>query len=359
MRTLFRIFKFALFLLLVVVGALFIFRGYRQHVTAQAIAIHSTNGIDEAMYVKIGGIEQWVQVRGQDRNNPVLLCLHGGPGATWLPLTALLSPWEKAFTVVQWDQRGAGKTLEATGSSVAETMAVDRMTQDGIEVAEFLRRHLNKEKVILLGHSWGSILGVHMAKQRPDLFFAYVGTGQATNMPRSQQMSYAHVLDEARRQNDSKTVQSLESIGPPPFDGLKKVAVYFSDLGAYESESDRFAQSALIGRATFNAPNFSIRDIYNRKKGFEQIPTWQLYQEMLSTDLSSLGYEFKVPVYFFQGAQDDVTETSLVQEYVDKISAPHKEVVLFQDAGHFAVWTMPDRFLEELIRRVRPTAKEL
>lgn len=359
MRTLFKTLKFALVLLLVVVGAVFIFRAYRQHLTAQAIAIHSTNGIDEAMYVKIGGIQQWVQIRGQDRNNPVLLCLHGGPGATWLPLTALLSPWETAFTVVQWDQRGAGKTLEATGSSVAETMAVDRMTQDGIEVVEFLRHHLNKEKIILLGHSWGSILGVHMAKQRPDLFFAYVGTGQATNMPRSQQISYVHALDEARKKNDGKTVQSLESIGPPPFDGLKKVAVYFSDLGAYESEPDRFAQSVLIGRATFNAPNFSIRDIYNRKKGFEEIPTWRLYQEMLSTDLSSLGYEFKVPVYFFQGAQDDVTETSLVQEYVDKISAPHKEIVLFQDAGHFAVWTMPDRFLEELIRRVRPTAKEL
>src|SRR5579871_1755927 len=161
--------------LLLAFGSLFGLRLYDQRQLAQELAIHSPNGIDEAMYVKIGGNEQWIQIRGQDRNNPVLLCLHGGPGATWIPLTALFVPWEKDFTVVQWDQRGAGKTLEVSGASIAATMSVDRMTQDGIEVAEFLRTHLHKDKVILLGHSSGSILGIHIVKQRPDLFYAYVG----------------------------------------------------------------------------------------------------------------------------------------------------------------------------------------
>lgn len=343
-------------LFLVVVGVVLTLRVHRQHVTARAIAIHAVNGIDEAMYVKIGGIDQWIQIRGQDRSNPVLLCLHGGPGATWLPLTELFVPWEKQFIVVQWDQRGAGKTLETTGRSVADTMSVDRMAQDGIEVVEFLRKHLRKNEIILLGHSWGSILGIHMAKQRPDLFFAYVGTGQASDMARSLKLSYAYVLEKARAANDKEGVAALTRIGPPPFNSMDKVIVHFNQLGAYEVESDRVAQSSLIGRLTFSSPNYSLWDIYNRIRGFAQIPTLRLYTEMLSTDLPSLGPEFKIPVYFFQGAEDEVTLTSLAKEYFDKINAPHKEMVLFEDAGHFAVWTMPDRFLQELVSRVRPLA---
>jgi pimeloyl-ACP methyl ester carboxylesterase len=216
--------------------------------------------------------------------------------------------------------------------------------------------HLKKEKILLLGHSWGSILGVHMVLQRPDLFYAYVGTGQVAQMTRSQQISYAHLLEKARAASDKSSVQALVGIGPPPFDRMQKVAVYFHQLEPYEVEPDRYAQSGLMGRAIFNAPNFSLRDILNRARGFERIPTWSLYQAMLSTDLSSLGSTFKVPVFFFQGAQDEVTEASLVQEYFDKVDAPHKEIVLFEGEGHFVVLTQPGKFLKELDTRVRPLA---
>jgi pimeloyl-ACP methyl ester carboxylesterase len=345
-------------LLVVLVGALLALRVHRQHVTAQAIAIHSPNGIDEGMYVRIGGIDQWIQIRGQDRNNPVLLCLHGGPGATWLPLTALFVPWEKEFTVVQWDQRGAGKTLEATDPSVADTMSINRMAQDGIEVSEFLRNHLHKDKIILLGHSWGSILGIHMAKQRPDLFYAYVGTGQVSNIPKSQQISYAHLLEKARAANDKKAVKALEGIGPPPFDSMDKVIVYFNRLEQYEVESDRAALSSPIGSLTSPAPNYSLWDEYNRIRGFAQIPTFRLYHEMLSTDLQSLGFDFKIPVYFFQGWEDERTLAPLAKEYFEKINTPRKEFVAFEGGGHFAVWSMTDKFLQELLARVRPLATQ-
>ena len=177
-------------LLLVAIAGLFALRAYGHHRTVQAVAIHSPNAIDEGLYVKIGGIDQWLQIRGQDRNNPVVLCLHGGPGASWLRLTTLFLPWEKEFTVVQWDQRGTGKTLETTGASIASTMSVDRMAEDGIEVAEFLQTHLHKDKIVLLGFSWGSLLGVQMAMRRPDLFDAYVGTGQISDIPHSQRIGY-------------------------------------------------------------------------------------------------------------------------------------------------------------------------
>lgn len=345
-----------LVLLLAASGATLGYRAYLQHIHAQALIIRAPNGIDESRYVTIGGIEQWIQIRGQDRNNPVLLCVHGGPGATWTPLTLLFLPWEKDFTVVQWDQRGAGKTLEATGASVAATMSIERMAQDGIEVAEYLRDRLHKDRILLLGHSWGSILGMRMARLRPELFYAYVGTGQASNMKKSAQAWYAHTLDKARAANDREAIGDLQSIGPPPYRSLGEVATQFRWLAAYAAPDDKAAQTSLIGRLLFGAPNYSLWDIYNRARGFTQIPSWRLYQEMLTTDLAVQGSDYALPIYFFQGADDEVTPPGLAREYFDAIRAPHKEFILFEGAGHFVPWTEPDKILHELVARVRPLA---
>jgi predicted alpha/beta-fold hydrolase len=146
---------------------------------AKQFAIRSAKGVDEAAYIPIGGLQQWVTIRGQDRANPVLLFLHGGPGDVTSCWTfAMFAPWEEHFTVVQWDQRGAGRTLKKSGPAMAPTITVGRMAQDGIELAEYLRKHLGKEKIIVVAHSFGTILGLQMMQSRPDLFYAYVGTGQ-------------------------------------------------------------------------------------------------------------------------------------------------------------------------------------
>jgi pimeloyl-ACP methyl ester carboxylesterase len=338
--------------ILVVAICMFLgYRSYAQHIIARQLAIHTLNGIDQAMYVKIGGINQWVQIRGQDRGNPVLLCLHGGPGGSWIGQTKFLLPWEREFVVVQWDQRGTGKTLETTGPSVVDTMSVEQMSHDGIELAEFLKDYLHRDKIILLGFSWGSLLGIHMAKLRPDLFYAYVGTGQISNMLKAQQMSYAYVLDRAREARDTKAANELKKTGPPPFHGMEKIGVFFRILEKYECESDRNApQGALL------APTLSLWDVYNLFRGFAVVPTCRVYREMLSADLFSVGPDFKIPIFFFQGTLDERTPASLAKEYFDTINAPRKEFVPFEGAGHFVVWSMPDRFLDELVTRVRPLA---
>ncbi len=222
--------------------------------------------------------------------------------------------------------------------------------------SEFLRTHLHKDKIILLGHSWGSILGIHMVKQRPELFYAYVGTGQASNMQRSMQLGYQYTLEKARVAGDKGAVSELGKIGPPPYDSMDKVGVHFKWLGRYQTKSDRAAESSVLGKLIFGAPNYSLRDIYDRNRGFFQIPTWGLYQEMLDTNLASLGTDFKVPIFFFQGIDDEVAVSALAKEYFDEIVAPHKEYVPFDGAGHFAVWSMPEKFLPELVARVRPLA---
>ena len=135
----------------------------------RALAITTPNGISWSGYVRIGGIDQWLQIRGEDKANPVLLWLNGGPGYSTIPQTLSHREWEKYFTVVMWDQRGEGRTLEESGTDIAPTMNIPRMTADGVEVADYLRQRLGKHGIVLLGHSWGSILGVEMARRRPDL----------------------------------------------------------------------------------------------------------------------------------------------------------------------------------------------
>ena len=182
-----------------------------------ALKIDPAVGIDEEGFVQIGGIEQWVQIRGDDRRNPVLLWLNGGPGFSTVPRTLLYRDWERQFTVVMWDQRGEGKTFDHSGTSVAPSMTIAQMTKDGTAVADYVRKRLHKDKIILLGHSWGSLLGVHMVEARPDLFSVYVGTGQIANLektpkPRIRWCSPRRTPSATRRRSKNSPQQGLRPI---------------------------------------------------------------------------------------------------------------------------------------------------
>ncbi|WP_153043293.1 alpha/beta fold hydrolase, partial [Bacillus cereus] len=155
-----------------------VLRKRNQSKNAKELQINTPNSIIEGYYVKIGGIDQWITIRGENRNNPVLLLIHGGPASTYSIFSPLLRSWEKHFVIVQWDQRGAGKTFGKNGKEGSGTVTFNRRAQDGVEVAEYLRDKLGHRKVILIGSSVGSLIGIMMAKLRPDLFYAYVGTDQ-------------------------------------------------------------------------------------------------------------------------------------------------------------------------------------
>ena len=189
-------------------------------------AVTTPNGIDEANYVKIGGLEQWITIRGEDRKNPVLLFLHGGPGDATNPWGyAGFRNWLEYFTVVQWDQRGAGRTFGRNGAAAASTITIERMVEDGVELTELLSKRLQKDKIVLVGHSWGSILGVLMAKARPELFYAYLGTGQVADPTRNYAVAHAALVERASRERNSRALQELNEVGPPPYKKGKGFAV--------------------------------------------------------------------------------------------------------------------------------------
>src|SRR5262249_33295190 len=177
--------------------------------------------IEEAAFIKIGGIEQWVTIRGDDRRNPVLLLLHGGPGDVQSPFVPTYAPYEKDFLLVQWDQRGSGRTFAKNG---AAGVSLERLIADGIDLAEQLHARYPASPLILCGHSWGTIIATGMARQRPDLFAAYVGTGQATSWDDLVQFQFDFLKQRYKETGNSAGLAALEAIGKPD---PKNVSQYF------------------------------------------------------------------------------------------------------------------------------------
>lgn len=315
-------------------------------------AISTPNGIDEGNYVTIGGIDQWITIRGEDRNNPVLLFLHGGPGDATNPWGyAAFRSWLKYFTVVQWDQRGAGRTFGRNGTASASTIAPERMVQDGIELSELLKKKLHKDKIVLVGHSWGSVLGFFMVKARPELFYAFVGTGQvAADFARTIAVAYTALVERASRQGNVQALQELKEIGAPPFKDGTGFAVQHKWANLFEG-ADVFLAST-VGFALI-APGYSLRDINDWFEG-QKVSGEHLFPYFDELDRKLLGGELAVPVLVIQGTEDYTTPPSLARTYIDLLHAPHKGFATIEGGGHFAVFTRQDDFLKELRTRVLP-----
>ncbi len=308
-------------------------------------------GIDQSSFVSIGGIDQWISIKGEDRRNPVLLVVHGGPGESQWPVADKYEPWEKAFTVVLWDQRGAGHTYGRYGAKTPD-FSLKRIARDGIEVTEYLRRTLAKKKIIVLGHSWGSTVATAMVQLKPELFAAYVGTGQAASWKATSNMRFDLALAKAREDGDAVTVKQLEEKGPPdPNDPEQAFAV---NIWAAMAPSDQ----AWIGSLRAHIPELKAKypkDFQDFQDGF-QFSVEHALPDQMQLDLPKTASKVGTAFFIIQGEHDVMTPTQAAIDYFNGVSAPTKELILIPGAGHFAFMTAPDAFLAGLIDKVRPVA---
>lgn len=290
----------------------------------------------EQGFVRIGGQEQWVTLNGEDCKKPAILFLHGGPGNPLSPFGQnLYGSWAKDFTLVQWDQRGAGQTFGRNPGTAESTLTLDQMVNDGIAVAEWVGQRLGQKKLILMGSSWGSVLGVHMAKRRPDLFHAYVGTAQMVSYQANEAASYAQTLALATAADDKKTVAALQAIGLPPRTDPRAFGVLRRAIRAYE------------GKVATPAPRawWQPESRYSSAQALETYEQGEDYSFLQfvgpngdgifsKVDLPRLGVRFDIPVYLVQGQEDLLTPLSVTQIYFDSLQAPDKILVVVPKAGH-------------------------
>ena len=318
------------------------------------------NAVEESVPVKINGITQWLLIRGRDTRNPVLLYLHGGPGTPFMPLAwTVEKPWEDFFTVVQWDQRGAGKTYAANDPAlVAPTMNIPHMTNDTAEIVRYLLKHLHKRKVFVVGHSWGSILGVALAQQHPEWLYAYVGVGQYVNSRLNEEAGYRFALDQARINKNARAEQELTAIAPYPGDldrlGFDKIGVQRKWLTFFGGVVyGRQNQSFEDGVSTIS-PAYSQHDLDAADEG-TMFSVTHLLRPLLHVDYTST-QDFKCPVFVFEGRHDYATSHDLAYHWFTQVEAPTKTFVWFENSGHLVPEEEPGRFLYHLVNDVRPIA---
>ncbi len=317
------------------------------------VQITTPGGVDERGFVEIGGIEQWVTVRGDDRSNPVLLILHGGPGAALSSVSfALFCGLERHFTVVHWDQRGAGRTFGRNGRRGSGNVTIERMTRDGIEVAEHLCARLGKPSIFLCAVSWGSVLALGMIRDRPDLFAAYVGTGQMVDMLGGERFAYRTLLSRARECGRRAAIVALELIGPPPFGGGKARRMWQQWLLDFAPASERRALRKMPF-LLLTAPRTSLHDVLDTIAGVF-FSYSRLFHSLMEYRAEPYGSTFRIPMYFFQGSDDLQTPTKLVRDFVRKIRAPKKALIALDGGGHLVIRSKGEEFVRELIKCLRP-----
>lgn len=315
--------------------------------------------VHEESFVPIGGIEQWVTIHGDSCANPVILFLHGGPGNTLSPYAdSIYGSWRKDFTLVQWDQRGAGRTFGRGSARDESPLTIERMTQDGVTLAEYLAHRLGKKKIILTGGSWGSILGVHMVRARPGLFHAYVGVAQIASYRENQSASYSKVLGMARAAGDQGTVAALEALGPPPWENPRNSGILRRATRTYEARTAAAAPKEWWVRSSgYDTPQ--MREAYAEGEDFSYLQFVGLKGDGMFSrvDLPKLGNAFEIPMFFIHGTEDLVAVPEVARRYFEGITAPQREFVLVPHAGHDPNPPMIAAQHSVMTRRVRPMAQ--
>lgn len=300
----------------------------------------------EIISVNIGGIQQYLMIRGEHKDSPILLCIHGGPGQSEI---GYIRPYqealEKRFLVVRWDQRGAG--LSASPNLPQESFSLSHFVSDTLQVTDYLIQRFNQPKIFITGHSWGSILATHAVQNSPEKYRAYIGVGQFVDAQKSEVIAYQHSVAEAKRQNNADLLEQLESIGQPPYDAPAFLvrAKCLSQLGGVF----KTAPSIDMGQA------FMTSTEYSPSVKSDYMPNAMASSEVLAPEILQVRFledihSFDLPVYFIMGKHDYHTPTAMVEQFYHQITAPQKELILFENSAHMPQLEEHQAFNQTLIR---------
>ncbi len=321
-----------------------------------ATASSSINSLEK---IRLGGIDQWLLIRGRDRTKPVLLVLHGGPGMPIIPFFQELdktSRLEENFVMVYWDQRGAGHSYDP--GIPADSMTIEQFVSDAHDLTLSLIERFQTPKIYLLGHSWGTIIGVKSVTRWPELFQAYIGVGQVVSLSQNETLSYQFALSSARKYRHKEGLDELKAIGPPPYasyEGVMRQRHWSRLFSEKKLHSGSFLRN-LMG-AGARAPEQTELVFLDQAP-----PVWlegpafslkHLWTELKQVDLVQEAPAIHVPVYFLEGRCDYIAPSVLAKDYFQKLQAPGgKALVWFEHSAHSPFADEPEKFAEVLVTTV-------
>ena len=307
-------------------------------------------GIDLMETVEIGGINQALYFRGKNLDNPVILYVHGGPGMPMMPLLhGFQYEWESDFTIVHWDQRNAGKTFYLSDPEIIlETLTIDTVLADAHEVTQYIKKKLNKEKIIILGHSWGSVLGTMLVREYPQDYSAYIGVGQIVNMKENTPVGYHAALEFAISKGNKRDIAALEKLDPELGENFLGIRKYLNKYNMAEDYSFRLIMLAVT------SPHYK----FNELMYYLNVNTFH-YSEPLFNFLDDFnmrdnGANYEIPVFYIMGERDYQTPYPLAKSFFEEISAPHKEFFSVPNASHLTMLDNKDEFNRILIEVIKP-----
>jgi pimeloyl-ACP methyl ester carboxylesterase len=308
------------------------------------------NSIASLEKVKLNGSEQWITIRGQDIHKPILLNLGmGGPGGGGFATRSLFEPLEKDFVVVSWDEPGTGKSYNAVPFSALNKQ---RFVEDAHALTLYLRERFGQDKIYVYGVSWTSILGIWLVQEYPDLYYAYIGNGQMVNIIEDDVKGYELALKFSVERGDKKMVEILQHNGPPPYRGeemLGKYVAYLDVLNDY-MKSPRY--TLIVPIIPFIAPEYGLVDKVNHTRGLVQ-SFEVVYPQLQDVDFKTQAAKLDVPVYIFAGRNDVNAMSSLVEEYINLLEAPHKELI-WLNGGHGLDGSNLGQFVDVMVNKVLP-----
>lgn len=328
-------------------------------VITELCRITTPAGIEERRVIELGGVPQVVSIRGRDRRNPILIFVHGGPGT---PLSASSWMWqrplEEYFTVVQYDQRGAGRSFRLTDPAlVGGDLSLDRYAQDAVELTMIIREEFGADRVCIAGHSWGTAVATRAALDRPELFSAYLGVGQVVSVRAGEQVSWRWARDEAERRGDATAQAELDGLLPYPGGGrldLQKVITErtwvqrFGGFAAGRADCDYFTDGDLV------SPDYDDADRESSLAG-NAFHAEHLLPRLIDLDLTGVR-SFPIPMIQFLGRSDYLTPTGPVVSWLESLEAPAKITEWFEDSAHMIMYEEPGHFLIAVLRHLLPLA---
>ncbi|TVR57806.1 MAG: alpha/beta fold hydrolase [Spirochaetaceae bacterium] len=306
--------------------------------------------VDELIAVEIGGMTQWIAAHGDEAHLPVLLWLHGGPGAAQMPVArAFNRNLESEFIVIHWDQRGAGKSNPRDFDD--SKMTVERFVEDVHEVTRYLKQRFGRERIYLLGHSWGSQIGIAAAHRYPDDYIAYIGVSQMVDGADAQVIAEHELRRRLEDRGRARELRRLDRLDGPPYRDHGDYVTFAKMLDAMGMNMD--VPMRRLAAAAIRSDLYSSGDLVRWLRGANRGsgPMWDETQALETLEFAP---SVAVPCFFIMGEQDFNTPAALVDRLLDRLESPHKELIVFEGAAHTPFFADPERFLSAL-RRIKKT----